>query len=82
MFVNESGVNLAMMRRYGPSRGRRISGTVPGDPGINVTLVGALSPTGFKALMTIPGATTDEVFRLCRAGLGADVETGRCGGDG
>ena len=35
---------------------------VPKDPGVNVTLIGALSQTGLDALMTIPGATTGDVF--------------------
>ena len=62
-FVDESGVNLAMTRRYGRApRGQRVSDSVPADPGVNVTLIGVLSSTGLKALMTIPGATTGEVF--------------------
>ena len=36
----------------------------PGTRGVNVTLIGALSLTGLKALMTIPGATTGDVFRV------------------
>ena len=35
---------------------------MPADPGVNVTMIGALSSTGLRALMTIPGATTGEVF--------------------
>lgn len=63
-FVDESGVNLSMTRRYGRApRGQRVTDRVPGDPGVNVTLIGALSLTGLKALMTIPGTTTGEVFR-------------------
>ena len=63
-FVDESGINLAMTRRYGraPS-GQRVSDSVPADPGVNVTLIGALSSTGGQALMTIAGATTGEVFQ-------------------
>ena len=54
------------MKVWAPPRGGRISDTVPGDPGVNVTLIGALLLTGLKALMTIPGggATTGEVFRV------------------
>lgn len=37
--------------------------SVPADPGVNVTLIGALSLRGPTALLTIPGATTGEVFR-------------------
>ena len=36
-----------------------------GTGGVNVTLIGALSLSGLKALMTIPGATTSQVFRAC-----------------
>lgn len=35
---------------------------VPKDPGVNVTLIGALSQRGLDALMTIAGATTGDVF--------------------
>ena len=46
-FVDESGVNLAMMRHYGRApRGQRVSDRVPGDRGVNVTLIGALSRRG------------------------------------
>ena len=63
-FVDESGVNLAMTRRYGRApRGQRVTDHVPGNRGVNVTLIGALSLSGLKALMTIPGATTGQVFR-------------------
>ena len=47
-----------MTRRYGHApRGQRVSDHVPRDPGVNVTLIGALSPRGLKALMTIPRTT-------------------------
>ena len=63
MFVDESGINLAMTRRYGRApRGQRVSDRVPADPGVNVTMIGALSLRGPTALMTIAGATTGEVF--------------------
>ena len=71
-FVDESGVNpesssgqvLAMTRRYGRApRGQRVPDGVPGAPGVNVTLIGALSLSGPTALMTIAGATTGDVFR-------------------
>ena len=53
-----------MTRRYGRApRGQRVPDSVPGDPGVNVTLIGALSLSGPTALMTIPGATTGDVFR-------------------
>ena len=53
-----------MTRRYGRApRGQRVPDSVPGDPGVNVTLIGALSLSSATALMTIPGATTGDVFR-------------------
>ena len=46
-----------------PPRGRRVTDSVPGDLGVNVTLIGALSLSGLTALTSIPGATTGDVFR-------------------
>lgn len=77
-FVDESGVNLAMTRRYRRAPiGQRLNDSVPGDPGGNVTLIGTLSLSGLNALMTIPGATTGEgVSRLCRAEPAPDLIRG------
>jgi transposase len=64
-FVDESGVNLAMTRRYGraPS-GERVLGHVPQNYGQNVTMLGALGVHGLHAVMTVEGATDSEVFRV------------------
>jgi transposase len=63
-FVDESGINLAMTRRYGRApRGERALGSAPQNYGPNVTILGALSYTGLEAVMTIEGATDAEVFR-------------------
>jgi transposase len=63
-FIDESGVNLAMTRRYGRApRGERVVGAVPQNYGANVTMIAALSPQGVEAVMTIDGSTDAEVFR-------------------
>ena len=61
--VDESGVNLAMTRRFGRApRGERVIGAVPQNYGANLTLIAALSLHGIEAVMTIEGATDAEVF--------------------
>jgi transposase len=63
-FVDESGVNLAMTRRYGRApRGIRVIGSVPQNYGSNVTMLGTLGAQGLQAVMTVEGATDAEVFR-------------------
>jgi transposase len=63
-FIDESGVNLAMTRRYGRApRGERVVGNVPQNYGTNVTMLAALGRHGVEAVMTIDGATDAEVFR-------------------
>jgi len=63
-FVDESGINLAMTRRYGrASRGLRVLDAVPKNHGKNVTVLGALSCQGIDAVMTVEGATGSAVFR-------------------
>jgi transposase len=62
-FVDESGVNVAMTRRFGRApRGERVIGTVPQNYGTNLTMMAALSLHGIDAVMTIEGATDAEVF--------------------
>jgi transposase len=63
-FVDESGVNLAMTRRFGRApRGERVIGAVPQNYGTNLTMLAALSLHGIEAVMTIEGATDAEVFQ-------------------
>jgi len=63
-FVDESGVNLALTRRYGRApKGLRVVGAVPQNYGQHVTLLGAMSLAGVGAVMTVEGATDAEVFR-------------------
>jgi transposase len=62
-FIDESGVNLAMTRRFGRApRGERVIGAVPQNYGANLTMIAALSLHGIEAVMTIEGATDAEVF--------------------
>jgi transposase len=63
-FVDESGLNIAMTRRYGRAeRGRRVHDAVPKNFGRNVTILGMLSWYGVNAVMTVEGATDAAVFR-------------------
>ena len=63
VFVDESGVNLAMVRRYARSpRGRRAFGSAPRNWGDNVTILSALGVEGLLASMYLPGATDGAVF--------------------
>ncbi|WP_349282299.1 IS630 family transposase [Polaromonas hydrogenivorans] len=62
-FVDESGVNIAMTRRFGRARrGQRVHDAVPKNWGRNVTVLGSLSCQGLEAVMTIEGATDAAVF--------------------
>jgi transposase len=64
-FIDESGVNLAMTRRYGRApKGERVVGAVPQNYGANVTMLATLGSHGIEAVMTIEGATDAEVFRV------------------
>ena len=63
VFVDESGVNLAMTPRYGRApRGERVVGAAPRNHGKNTTLVAALSLDGIPAAMTVEGAMDRLVF--------------------
>jgi len=63
-FVDESGVNIAMTRRFGRApKGQRVHDAVPRNWGKNVTILGALSCRGLDAVMTVEGATDAAVFR-------------------
>ena len=63
VFVDESGVNLAMTRTYARSpRGQRAFGSAPRNWGDNVTILSALSWRGPLASMYLPGSTDGPVF--------------------
>ncbi|UJL32481.1 hypothetical protein C6N34_009730 [Cylindrospermopsis raciborskii Cr2010] len=50
MFLDESGINLGMSRLFARSQdGQRAIGSVPGNKGKNISLIGALNPT-FRTL--------------------------------
>jgi uncharacterized membrane protein (UPF0127 family) len=57
-FVDESGMNLAMIRVYGRApTGERVIGSVPQNYGQNATMPGALGVQVLHAVMTVDGAT-------------------------
>jgi transposase len=66
VFVDESGVNLAMTRTYARSlRGTRAFGSAPRNWGDNVSILSALSLRGPVASMHVAGATDGAVFLTC-----------------
>lgn len=63
MFVDETGSNLAMTRRYARSaKGTRAYDDAPYQRGNNLTLIGALALRGLVGEMTFPGATDAVAF--------------------
>lgn len=65
IFVDESGVNLAMTRRYARApRGVRAHGAVPRNYGQNLTVLAAIDCRGIRAALLVPGATDGDVFRV------------------
>jgi transposase len=62
--MDETGVNIAMTRRYGRApKGVRVRDRVPKNFGLNITILGTLSCRGLEAVMTVEGATDAAVFR-------------------
>ena len=65
IFVDETGSNLAMTRRYGRAkRGQRVTGQVPRNPGPNVTLLAAMDQEGLLGELTITGAVDGDAFEV------------------
>jgi transposase len=63
VFIDECSSNAAMSRDYGRGpRGERVHDDRPVNYGENLTILGALTLNGLDAVMTIPGATSGEVF--------------------
>jgi transposase len=63
-FLDESGLNIAMTRRYGRAlRGQRVHDAVPKNFGRNISILGSLSCYGMEAVMTVEGAVDAMVFR-------------------
>jgi len=64
LFIDETGVNLAMIRRYGWAPiGERAIGYAPFHRGENATLVAALTIEGIEAPFLFPGAMDTMALR-------------------
>lgn len=64
VFVDETGSNLSMTRRYARSRrGSRAYNHAPYGRGQNVTLIGAMALRGLVGEITFPGATDALAFK-------------------
>jgi transposase len=63
VFLDETGVNIAMARQYARSpQGERVHTAKPIHKGKNITVLGALSLDGMMASMTVEGSTDAQVF--------------------
>ena len=63
VFIDETGLNLAMTRLYGRCEGGgRIYDARPGNKGKNITLIGAISDEGLIAAMTFTGGLNTAIF--------------------
>jgi transposase len=63
IFIDETGVNLAMARRYARAKkGQRAYSKSPYNRGTNITIIGAIATTGFLAPFTFEGWTNQEAF--------------------
>ena len=63
VFIDESGVNLAMTRLYGRNiEGERVHDECPGNKGKNVTIIGAMSDEGLIATMSLSGSLNTDSF--------------------
>ena len=63
IFIDESGLHLALTRRYAraPRRVRAV-GAVPQNYGQRLTVLAALDCDGIRAALLVPGATDRDVF--------------------
>jgi transposase len=62
-FVDESGVNLAMTRRFGRATpGQRVVDSVPDNYGSNQTMLAALGLDGLDAPWVVDGAVNGAIF--------------------
>jgi hypothetical protein len=63
IFIDETGINLAMTRLYGRGEGgNRVHDNRPGNQGKNITLIGAMSDEGILAAMTLEGGVNTASF--------------------
>ena len=64
-FIDESGVNLGLTRRFGRARpGQRVVEGTPGDSGAHYTLLAALSVHGIQAPWVLEGAMDGTAFEV------------------
>lgn len=64
MFIDESGINTSMTRRYGRApRGQRAEGSAPFDGGTNRTVIGAIRLSGVVTALELEGSANADVFR-------------------
>ena len=62
-FIDETGSTIAMARDYARApRGVRVQDHTPRNYGDVITVIGALTTLGLRAMMTVRGGTTKEVF--------------------
>jgi hypothetical protein len=63
VFLDETGINIAMARHYARApQGQRVQTSKPLNKGKNITVLGALSLNGITAAMTVEGSTDAQVF--------------------
>ena len=63
MFIDEMGSNLGLTRLYGRAApGQRVLDQLPGDPGGNVSTIGALSLDGMRTGLSVPGAIDGDIM--------------------
>lgn len=63
VFVDESGIDTHMVRRYARAApGERARGSVPFGSYKRLTILGGLAPEGLLGVMSIPAATDTPVF--------------------
>lgn len=68
VFIDESGVNTAMTRRYGRApRGKRAQDSAPRNYGTYTSVIGAMGLRGLVATLTVEGAVDTEVFNAYAA---------------
>lgn len=64
-FVDETGVNIGMGRRYARAlHGARAHGSMPKNWGENISLIGSLALNGVMHAMTIPGSADGAAFSV------------------
>ncbi|MBV9388760.1 MAG: IS630 family transposase [Chroococcidiopsidaceae cyanobacterium CP_BM_ER_R8_30] len=65
IFIDETGLSLAMTRTYARSlKGARAYGARPDPRGESITLIGAMALNGLLAAMTVDGGTNQDVFQV------------------